>query len=107
MTSSQMIGLTVSVIQRDIKKATVIIASLNDIYHKCKNHTKSAVSINFVTPYVYRVMEKASVVEGIPCRKCDEMIKPEEYCYAKYKHNNRLNYIPSYYHIRCFDKLFH
>lgn len=110
MTSARLIGLSEGSITISIKKANVLVAELDDIYHRShkmkKGGTKNAISTTVLTPYIYKIVSRANLIEGIPCAKCDEMIKPDEYCYVKYKHNNRINSIPSYYHQDCWNSLY-
>ena len=121
MWSTRVITLTTAAIQRNIIKMNKVI---NDIeYYKkyyyngtgdYKNSTIGKRNKNKVVniratmaqSYVMKVLNKANIVDGIPCVKCDEMIRPNEECMARYRRNTRIPF-PSWYHVNCYEKLYH
>ena len=93
-TSKRLTCLTISIIVSNINKANRLLDDMK--------YCKPKVIQN---GYVEMVANTANIKDGMPCMRCKEYIKPFADCYVKYRHNNTVS-VPTYYHNKCFERLF-
>jgi len=114
MPSGHTVTLTTGSIQRKIIKMKRVIEDLEyyDKYyrvgHPGRRSRKNVENARekMAKLYVTQALAKSSIIYGIPCYKCDMMIEPGENCVSRYRRNQRVP-VPSHYHERCYEELYH